>query len=189
MRRNEIVRIGAVSALALMTLSGCSTWRGIAAYVASDNAAVCPDAAILASTASLPAFDPNKAIDPSSVAYTIAMTNVKTRCGYSKQNSTIEGDVHVFFTAKRAPGGEEAHYRVPYFVAVTTGGDIIDKQIHWLEFDFPKAAAQVSVDDWVDGVHTDVAKQKRSFEYHYVVGFQLTQAQLDYNAKIGPYTP
>lgn len=185
----EIARIGAVSALALIMLSGCSTWRGIEAYVSSDNAAVCPDAAILANTASLPAFDPAKGTDPSSVVYTIAMTDVKTRCGYSKRANTIDGDVHIFFTAKRPPGGEEAHYRVPYFVAVTTGGEIVDKQMHWLEFDFPTAVAQLTTDAWVDGIHTDVAKQKRSFEYHYLVGFQLTKAQLEYNAKIGPYTP
>ena len=157
--------------------------------MSSDNAMICPDAAILANTASLPAFDPAKGEDPSGVAYTIAMNDVKTRCDYSKQRSAIEGDVHIFFVAKRPSGGEDAHYRVPYFVAVTTGGEIVDKQIHWLEFDFSKSDSQVTVDQWVDGIHIDMARQKRSFEYHYLVGFQLTQAQLDYNKKMGPYTP
>jgi hypothetical protein len=189
MRRNEIARIGAISALALVLLSGCSVWRGVSSYMSSDNANVCPDAAILANTASLPAFDPAKGDDPSGVIYTIAMDNVKTQCDYSKRGNTIDGDVHIFFVAKRPSGGEEAHYRVPYFVAVTTGGQIVDKQMHWLEFDFPKSNSQVAMDEWVNGIHIDMAKQKRSFEYHYLVGFQLTQAQLDYNAKMGPYTP
>jgi hypothetical protein len=32
-------------------------------------------------------------------------------------------------------------------------------------------------------------RDKAGYDYHYIVGFQLTKTQLDYNAKIGPYEP
>lgn len=185
----ELVRIVAASALAVVSLSGCSTWRSVVNYIASDNANVCPDAAILANTASLPAFDPTKTADPSAVTYNIAMTNLKTRCDYSKRDNTADADIRISYTATRSPGGDEAHYRVPYYVAVTTGGEIVDKQIHWLEFDFPKTAATVSGEGYVDSVKITVDRQKRSYEYHLLVGFQLTQAQLDYNKKMGQFSP
>lgn len=185
----ELARIVAASALAVVSLSGCSTWRSAVNYISSDNAAVCPDAAILANTASLPAFDPAKGADPSAVVYNIAMTNVKTRCDYSKRDNTADANVKISYTATRAPGGDDAHYRVPYYVAVTTGGEIIDKQIHWLEFDFPKSTPTVSGEADVDSIEIKVARQKRSYEYHLLIGFQLTQAQLDYNKKMGQFAP
>ncbi len=185
----ELVRIAAASALAVVSLSGCSTWQGMVNYVASDSAAVCPDVAILADTAKLPAFDPAKGDDPSNLTYSVAMTNVKTRCDYSKRANEADSNVRIFYTASRPPGGEETHYRVPYYVAVTTGGNIVDKQIHWLEFDFPTAASTVSGEAYVDSIDIKVAPQKRSYEYHLLVGFQLTEAQLAYNKKMGQYSP
>ncbi len=185
----ELARIVAASALAVVSLSGCSTWHSITSYIASDNEAVCPDAAILANTASLPAFDPTKGDDPSGVIYTIAMHGVKTRCDYSKRENTIDADLRVTYTATRPPGGDEAHYRVPFYVAVTTGGEIVEKQVHWLEFDFPKAQTRVSGEEVVNSIPFDVAKQKRSYEYHLLTGFQLTQAQLDFNKKNGLFAP
>jgi hypothetical protein len=123
------------------------------------------------------------------VAYNIRLTDVKSRCDYSKRTEKFEADIRVHFKATRAPGGEEAHYRVPYYVAVTSGGEIVDKKIHWLEFEFPKSAPSVMVEDWVGDIEVNVARQKRSYEYHLLVGFQLTQAQIDYNKQVGQYLP
>lgn len=185
----ELARIVAASALAVVSLSGCTTWRSAVNYISSDNTAVCPDAAILANTASLPAFDPSKGDDPSSVIYNVAMTNVKTRCDYSKRDNTADANLRIFYTATRPPGGDDAHYRVPYYVAVTSGGEIVDKQIHWLEFDFPKSTPTVTGEGYVGSVVIAVDHQKRSYEYHLLIGFQLTQAQLDYNKKMGQFAP
>jgi hypothetical protein len=72
---------------------------------------------------------------------------------------------------------------------VTTNGEIVGKEIHWLEFEFPKASANQQLEELVDSVIIPVAKEKKSYEYHLLIGFQLTQAQLDYNKKIGQYLP
>lgn len=189
MRRTKIALNLAAAMLAIVTLSGCETWQSTVNYIRSDNGATCPDAAILANTAVIPVFDPAKGADPSNVVYTGQLNDLKTRCSFSKRDNLIDANVRIFYQVSRPPGGESAHYKVPYFIAVTSGGEIVDKQIHWLEFDFPKASANLKLEELVDSVEIPVARDKKSYEYHLLIGFQLTQAQIDYNKKTGQYLP
>lgn len=180
--------IATASVLASL-LAGCSTYETISAHFRSDKPNECPDAAILANTASLPAFSPSAEGDPSGVVYRIAMTAVSTRCSYSKSEKAADARVKILFKAQRPPGGREVSYRVPYYVAVTSGGEILDKQTYWLEFAFPEGAVSSEPDAVIDSTIVKYAQDKTGYDYHFVVGFQLTKAQLDYNNKIGPYEP
>lgn len=188
MTRIRIFRLLSLAALAA-TLTGCDTWRSSINYIVSDSDSVCPDAAILANTATIPVFDPKAGADPTSLAYQVKMSNLSTRCDYNKRRNDVDANLHIQFTATRAPGGGEAHYRVPYFVAVTSGGEIVDKQMHWLDVDFAATATEFSKEELVDSIMITMARQKRSYEYHLLIGFQLTQAQMDYNKKMGQYLP
>jgi len=179
----------AASALALGALAGCTTYSSISAYIRSDKSSVCPDAVILASTSSLPGYNPSTGGDPSSVVYTIAMTNVTTKCSYDKSESTADARTKIFVHAERPSGGREATYRVPYFVAVTTNGEIMDKKTYWMNFAFPSDAAVVDANEVVESTVVKVEKGKHSYDYHLIVGFQLTKDQLDYNNKMGRYAP
>ena len=169
--------------------AGCSTYRSITGFMSSNKPDQCPDAMILANTSSLPAFDPTGVSDPSSVIYRIAMTNVTTKCDYEKSEKTADAELKFFFQAQRPPGGSEVSYRVPYYVAVTSAGVILKKQIYWLEFTFPAGAASSAAKAEIDSTIVKYAQDKTGYDYHFVVGFQLTKAQLDYNKKIGPYEP
>ena len=189
MKHTALVRIAIASAFAAGSLSGCSTYHSVVNYIASDSAGTCPDAAILASTSTLPAFDPAKGADPSNVQYTIVLTNVRTRCDYSKRTNEVDSNLTLTFNATRQPGGGELSYRVPYYVALTNNGEIKDKQIHWLQFQFPQSASSVTAEDAVNSIEFKVERGKRSYEYHFIVGFQLTKSQLEYNEKIGQYEP
>jgi len=189
MRHTPIVPALALAALAVTTLTGCDTYRSAVNYIRADSSSQCPDANILVNTSVIPVFDPKEGADPSNVAYTATISGLSTRCDVAKKKSTIDASVRITFKATRPPGGEAAHYRLPYFVAVTVGGEIIDKQIHWLEFEFPRASATVTVEDLVDSIGIEIARDKRSFDYHLLVGFQLTQNQIDYNKKMGQYLP
>ena len=172
-----------------LLLAGCSTWRSITGSMSAEKPELCPDAMILAGTSSLPAFDPKLEGDPSGVIYSIVMTNVTTRCDYDKSEKTADSSLKIFFHAQRPPGGSEVNYRVPYYVALTSNGVIFNKQILWLEFTIPQGAVSKDVVTDVDSVAVKFEKGKTSYDYHYIVGFQLTKTQLDYNAKIGPYEP
>jgi hypothetical protein len=151
--------------------------------------AVCPDANILANTSVIPVFDPTLGADPSNVVYTARITGVKTRCDYSKRDNAIDANLHFMIKASRAPGGDEADYKVPYYVAVTSGGAIVDKKVYWLQLRFPKASSALEQETLVDSIAIPVARDKKSYEYHLLLGFQLTQAQVDYNKKMGQYLP
>ena len=170
-------------------LAGCSTWRSITGSMSADKPELCPDAMILAGTSSLPAFDPKQGGDPSGVIYSMAMTNVTTLCDINKSEKTADSSLKIFFHAQRPPGGGEVNYRVPYYVALTSNGVIFNKQILWLEFTFAQGAVAKDVTAEVDSVAVKFEKGKTAYDYHYIVGFQLTKTQVDYNAKIGPYEP
>lgn len=187
MRRKDLARLAAVSAMTL--LSGCSTWTSAVNYIRADSQNVCPDAQILANTAVIPVYDPAKGADPANVVYTAQMTGLASRCDYSKRDNTADVNMRIQYTATRPPGGEDAHYRLPYYLAVTLEGKIVDKTNKWLEFDFPKGATTFKGEELMDSMVIKVDPKKRSFEYHVLTGFQLTQAQIEYNKKTGQYLP
>lgn len=189
MRHHYLFGIAAASVCALVSLSGCSTYHAVAAYLSSDKGSVCPDVFILANASVLPAFDPAKGADPSSVIYTARMTNVATRCDLDKRRAEADTRVEVTFEVTRPPGGEAGTYRIPYFVAVTNEGTIIDKQIHWVELEFRQGETGTSASDAIDSWVVHFVKPKQSYEYHLVAGFQLTQAQLGYIKKTGLDAP
>lgn len=189
MRPLHLARVATVALLALGSLSGCSTWSSMVAYVRSDPAALCPDASILTSTASLPAFDPAAGADPASVIYSVALTDIKAKCDYDKRERTTDSRLVITFRGTRPPGGRGAHYRVPYYVAVATGGDVLDKKIYWLDLAFDEGAAAAVVQDTVESTVVVLPKGKQVYDYHLIVGFQLTKAQLDYNKKMGSFAP
>jgi hypothetical protein len=174
----------------LLLLGSCSTWDSITSYINSDSTSKCPDAMILAPTASLPAFDPSKGLDPSNLQYRVSLTNVTTRCDYDKGERVADTQLHVFFHATRPPGGRETNYRVPYFVAVTAdNGDIEQKNIYWMDVSFEQGAVSADGDAVVDSIPIAVKRDKQPINYHLLAGFQLTKEQLEYNDKIGHYEP
>lgn len=187
--KRKLVRLLAVSAIATVTLSGCTAWHKMTAYISSDSQSVCPDASVLANTSIIPVFDPAKGADPSNVIYTVQMMGVSSRCDYSKRDNTSDVNMRIMFEARRPPGGEQAHFKVPYYLAVTTDGKIISKEVRWLELDFPQSVAVVKGEEYVASLKITGAPEKRSFEYHVLTGFQLTQGQIDYNKKMGQYLP
>jgi hypothetical protein len=184
----RLIRVATVLAFAGL-LAGCSMYDSAISYIHSDKAILCPDVAILANTASLPAFNPSADGDPSGLIYNIAMTNLSSRCHYDKSEKTADTRLKIFVHAQRPPGGGEASYRVPYYVAVTSDGVILDKKLYWLEFTFPEHAATSDTEAVVDSTVVQIGKGKTVYDYHLLVGFQLTKAQLDYIAKMGRYEP
>jgi len=189
MKHHHLARIAIASALALTLLSGCSTWHSAVAYIRSDKAATCPDIIILANTSVLPAFDAKKGDDPSGLVYRVTMTDVSTRCDYSKRHHTADTRAVISYKATRPPGGDAAQYRVPYFVAVTNEGKIQQKEIHWIDLEFDRGATTTTGSAAVNSMIINVAKGKKGYDYHLIAGFQLTRAQMAYNKKMGQFEP
>ena len=170
-------------------LSGCKTYDSVTDYISASKPDRCPDAAILATTSSLPAFASANGSDPSNVLYSIAMTDVTTRCIFDKEENTADSQLNIKLRAVRPPGGAEVTYKVPFFVAVSAGGDIVAKRLYWARVEFAAGASAADATTTVDSTIVTVASDKHVYDYHLLTGFQLTKAQLDYNNTTGRYEP
>jgi hypothetical protein len=151
---------------------------------------LCPDAAVLAPTSALTVFRENGPADPSGELYTVWMTNVDSGCDYNKDNKSTDSHLVIHFSAKRAPSGEAANYRVPYFITVTHGGDrILTKKLFLADVAFAPGAATASFDQKVGSTVIQLGRGAKVGEYQIIAGLQLTQAQLDYNIKNYHFAP
>jgi hypothetical protein len=180
----------AVCVAALTFLGGCSLYQSAVDYFRADSEGKCPDLMILAEGATLPAFDPAKADgDPSGLVYTVTMTDVTSSCSYRKKKNKTSSDFVVTFKASRAGGGDAAVYKVPYFLAVTINGKVVKKTMYSQEIAFEAGASHAEEEVDLDDIETWAAMTRQPADYHYVVGFQLTRAQLDYVKKMGRFGP
>ena len=165
--------------LALLALAGCNTAK-------VNN---CPVAVILADASQVTIFRPGAPQDLAGEAYRVALVDISTGCSINKKTGETDSSYRVNFRATRAPSADAAHYTVPYFVAITQGDELIEKRILQISFDFAAgdsiATFSVSPDDF--DIH--VPNGHQPFEYEIMAGFQMTPAQVDYNKKMGRYTP
>lgn len=179
----------AVAAATLSLLGGCAAYDSVVEYIFTDSAEKCPDAAVMADAAILPAFDPAQEKDPTTLVYTAKLATPKLTCDFRKKANRATSSVTASIVASRPAGGAKAVYRVPYFIALTTNGRVLDKQIYWQDISFAEGASRASADISVDDIVLRPSRGKRTINYHYVLGFQLTKAQLDYARTMGQYEP
>src|SRR6185312_3605330 len=161
--------------LSALVLAGCSS---------NDEKGLCPSANILVPASTLTVFRQNAPADPSGELYTVWMSNLKTGCDYDKREFVTDSRVHIQFKATRAPSDQAGTYRVPYFVAVThKGSRIMAKKLFVASLSFGPGETKTAFVDTVDSTVIHMARGNKVGEYEIVTGFQLTQAQLDYNVK------
>jgi len=149
----------------------------------------CPYAAALAPTTTLTAFRPDMKDDPAGEQYTVGLTEVNTDCSFDSDNGTTDSSLELSFKAKRPPSPDAASYKVPYFVAITQGVQVLSKHDFWVNFSFPAGATSTSFSDSVGSTKITLENGKKPYDYEIVVGLQLTHDQLDYNKKIRRYAP
>lgn len=163
-----------------MTVAGCSS---------SKEAALCPGAAALVEASTLTVFPAGTTSDPSHALYQVAVNSVTSDCDIDKHEQTADASLEIHFTATRTLTGEAAQYRVPYFVAVRQGPDIISKKVFWATFSFPPGGTAVAFTEDVDSTVVKIATDKQSYDYQILTGLQLTRDELEYNRKTGYYGP
>ncbi|HTT83606.1 MAG TPA: hypothetical protein VMF67_08990 [Rhizomicrobium sp.] len=167
-------------AAAVLALAACST----------DKTGDCPTVTGITDASVETVFRPGTMPDPSNVLYTVELTDVRSKCDIDKKERTSDVSLNVDFRATRAPSGAEAHYTVPYFVAVTEGSArVLVKRVYSVQIDFAPGQTTATATDKVDSTHLNVAKGKHPYDYQILAGLQLTRAELDYNRQGGHYGP
>ncbi len=79
-----------------------------------------------------------------------------------------------------APTSEIAPRNVPYFVAVIMNGEVIAKEVFDLKLNFT-GDRMLKVKESVAKIEIPIAAGKEAQDYSVTIGFQLTEAQADYN--------
>lgn len=168
-----------VPAACAVLLLGCET----------DRTGTCPAVSSLVETSQATVFRPGMPMDPSNMVYTVEITGMKSSCDVDKQAENANTELDIQFRATRAPNGAEAHYKVPYYVAITQEERILAKKIYTVEFDFQPGQSTTTFSESIGSAEVTAAREKKTFDYNVLVGLQLTKAQLDYNRAIGHYGP
>jgi hypothetical protein len=171
----------AMLALAALSLSGCSQ---------DLKKGLCPSANILANTSSASFFRENMPGDPAGVLYTVQVTGVTTDCDFDKDEGTADASVVVTFRATRTPSAVGGTYSVPFYVAaVRDSSAIVSKQVYTASFSFQPGEATTTFTGGVSSYVVRFDNGKKPYDYGLLTGLQLTQAQLDFNKKMGRFAP
>lgn len=173
------VLAGLTAAAAVLGLAACS----------SDKTGDCPTITGVIDASIATTFRPGTAPDPSNALFTVELTAVKSNCNLGKLERTSDASMDLSFRATRPPSGGEAHYTVPYFVAITEGRRILVKRNYTVRIDFAPGQTVATANELVGSAHIDVAKDKHPYDYQILAGLQLSRAQLDYNRRTGHYGP
>lgn len=174
----NLARIFAIAALSAL-LAGC----------ANKANPLCPGAAALVEAANMTGFPKGATPDPAHALYRVAIANVTTDCSIDPKARTADSSLTIHFVATRSPTGNATSYRVPYFVAVRQGENVITKKLFWARFGFAPGQATINFEEPISSTVVHIANDKQPYDYQILVGLQLTRAQLEYNRKSGHYGP
>ncbi|HVV26798.1 MAG TPA: hypothetical protein VHC40_02410 [Rhizomicrobium sp.] len=163
---------------AVLLLMGCS-----------QRIIVCPVPAILADTASLTVFRPGTQPDLANELYTVSLVGAQGDCVFNNKTSVVRSSIDLSFRAVRAPSGEAATYTVPYFVVVQENAKIYAKRIYSLRFTFAPGAATATVTQSPTVPEIRIENGKLPWNYQFLAGFQMTDAQIEYARKRTRYLP
>lgn len=164
---------------------------GLALLAAGCNSkiVVCPIPAILADTATVTVMRPGTTPDLANELYTVKLVDAQSDCVLDNKTAVVKSSIDLSFRATRLPTREAAHYRVPYFLAVTEGAKIYAKRLYTVDVDFAPGAATATIQQSPEDISVRVENGKLPWNYQLMAGFQMTDAQIQYNKDKGRYLP
>jgi hypothetical protein len=144
-------------------------------------APACPQLALLQDGADLVRFDgPGR--DITDVVMEAHLTAVPATCHWAdKTHKKVEAKLQVAMSIGRGPGMKGRSVVVPYFLAISEGDQILDKQIAAARADFPINTDRLSVITPEVSMLFPVSPEKSAAVYKITASFQLTPEELAYN--------
>ena len=111
------------------------------------------------------------------------IVGIPAKCAQGDSAKQLAADVGFTMQLTRGPAMQGREIDVPYFLAATEGGRILDKKIYPAHIVFPANVDQVT---WTaDPVHMvfPVSPTKSGAAYTVLAGFQLTEQELAFNRR------
>lgn len=173
-------RAGAGAAGLLVLLLGSSLLSGCAIFHKKKPVA-CPGFGILGDADKITHFTP-RGQDITDIDYRATVAGLGGSCASADDGQAIEMKVSIKLLANRGPALTGDQIGVPYFVSVIDRRDqkILAKATFVSPIKFAAGHAEAGVVEKVSE-HIPLAPGAHGPDYEILVGFQLTQTELDYN--------
>jgi hypothetical protein len=156
--------------ISLSALAGCADTQPSPMF--------CPQVAVLQQAQTLTAFLPGRS-DVASQLTTARITGVAGSCDVNKKNQLLV-NFQAGFTASNGPANNGKTLTLPFFVAIANGDDIISKTDYTIALPFNGNSSMAQATS--KPVKVALANDHASKSIQILVGFELTQDQLNYAA-------
>lgn len=180
-----------VAAVAALALAGCSSIGGMfggSTQTGGTTQYPCPAVGVLQGADHITLLR-GAGTDLTDVMAKAEFGRVVSKCEYNTSDSTITVDIAYEGIAELGPAATSRSLVLDTFVAVTRRFDAFDnKKIYQVPVTFEPGQNRVRFVQNIDGTVIPYGGQADGRIYQILIGFQLTQQQLDYNRAV-PYTP
>ena len=174
------MRIIALSILALV-IGACQSGSGIGdAFDTRQNAGTCPPAGSIYNVSRVVQFDGEDQVFPN-VAYTGEIVGVRLYCRYAGTDP-VRAEVEIDFAFGQGPAGASDRHDYGYWVAVTRrSGKVLHKEHFTVSADFSDGPVTSETELLQRIIIPRVDESVSAANFEVLIGFDLTEEQLDYN--------
>lgn len=173
-----------------LALGGCSMFGGddeAVDVVEKDAPKPCPTVGVLDGADHMTLFN-GRGKDLTDVVLRAEICKSVLQCEYDSDNSEISVNVAFDGTVDLGPAATSREANIPGFIAIVRHGYMLSKQQLDIPVTFDGAARTVKFLKTIEDTKIPIGGEINGAAYEVIVGFQLTQDQLDYNKKV-PATP
>ena len=157
-----------------LALDGCAN--------TGDNfAPPCPSLTLLTDAGDLTRFA-GAGRDITDLALAARMTAIGAKCA-RESNSAVKATINVVADVARGPALAGRVIDIPYFIAITEAGRIVDKRNFTAHVEFPANVSRVPFLGPEIDLYLAVSPDKNASAYKIFVGFSLTEDEVAYNRR------
>jgi len=161
---------------ATLAVAGCAS--------APDNfPPPCPNLALLTDAGDLTRFA-GTGRDVTDLALAARISAIGAKCARDGK-SAVKATINVVADVARGPAFVGRVVDIPYFIAVTEAGQIIDKRNFIAHVEFPSNVSRVPFMGPEIDLSVAVTPEKNASAYKIFVGFSLTPDEVAYNRRTG----
>lgn len=162
----------------LLALAGCGPKT-------NEFPPACPTPTFLRDLSDLIRYQPgSQGRDLTDLEVRARLTALKGRCeedSTTALSTVIEVNLELF----RGPAMRGRQTQVPIFLAILDRGEIVNKQIFPIAFEFPPNVDRATITTPPIGMSLPINERKSGADYGLIVGFQLTPEELANNGRRG----
>ena len=169
-----LLRVVAAGSL-LVAVAGCSSLNPFK----KADPRPCPSVLALKDAVQTTVYRPGPGRDILDQRFVVDIADISSTCKYSGDALLVSVAIDLIFT--KGPAQEGEAMSVPFFVAITKGGDeILAKQIFDSDIEFPGNRRRAGVREEIDQF-IRLLPDETGAAYEVIVGLQVSEEQLERN--------